>query len=89
MKRMVVSYNGEHMKIVNPDGTVVIADDHGNAMAFRGNVAVKLSTDPRTCKHERTYLVYRDADGISYYCQDCGCTIDEDGEIVFGGEPEF
>lgn len=89
MKRMVLSYNGDMMKIANPGGTVTVADDKGNAMIFEGNIAVRTAHDPRTCKHEHIYMIYNQPDGKEWYCQDCGCTVDEDGEIVLRGEPEF
>ena len=91
MKRMALSYNGDIMKIANPDGTATIADDRGTAFVMKGNLVVRLAKDPRTCKHEHVYrpiINANPADDV-WLCRDCGCEIDEDGGVVLGNEIEF
>lgn len=38
--------------------------------------------DPQFCDHKSAFLVYRDVDGFSYHCPDCGAMLDEDFEVV-------
>jgi len=91
MKRMALSYNGDMMKIANPGGTVTIADDHGNAFVMKGNLVVRLAKDPRTCKHENLYrpIIHANPSDDVWVCQDCGCEIDEDGDVVMSNEIKF
>lgn len=45
--------------------------------------------DPQFCDHKSAFIIYRDADGFSYHCPDCGAMLDEDFEIVPTGEVEW
>ena len=85
------SIDGSMVQIVNPDGTVTTIDDQGTQITRLGGQVMSYRVDPDRCKHRNAYIVYDDADGRSYHCNECGSLLDENFEIVLRGdrEPEY